>query len=92
MNTVQTQKKESTFIHGFQEIFTKPCYASGDTLGSEETVGNKKDNISAQKKKKKTTIIFTVVDMIQERKQGRYKVTCLRSGTEGGLLPDLDIL
>lgn len=43
-------KTETTFIHVFQEIFTEPYYASGDTLGSEELVGNKKDNISAQKK------------------------------------------
>lgn len=50
VSTVKMWKTETTFIHVFQEIFTEPYYASGDTLGSEELVGNKKDNISAQKK------------------------------------------
>lgn len=49
-------------------------------------VKNRKANISSQKKKKK--IFFsTVINMM--KKENRVGMTCLGSGAEGGVLPEL---
>lgn len=50
----------------FQEIFIKPYYASGNALDSGDIMGNRKDNISVQKK-----IVFTIINVRQKIKQGR---------------------